>query len=121
MNMSELEKRRDELLREVCELPIFRPGTLTNRYRKCGKSNCHCADEKSKGHGPSWTITRKVKGKTAAKYVRVEMLEETQTQIENYHYFRETINRLVEINVKLCDAQLETDKQRATRTAEKKG
>ena len=82
MNTSELEKYRDELLQEICEFPIFRPGTLTSRYRRCGKSNFHCADEKSKGHGPSWTITRKVKGKTAAHYIRDEMLEETQKQIE---------------------------------------
>jgi len=120
MNISELEKQRDKLILEICEFPIFRPGTLTSRYRKCGKSNCHCADEESKGHGPSWTITRKVKGKTAAKYIRVEMLEETKKQIEYYHQFHNTINRLIEINVKLCDAQLEQDKQ-ASREVEKKG
>ena len=111
MNISKLEKERDTLIREVCEFPIFRPGTLTSRYRKCGKSNCHCADEKSKGHGPSWTITRKVKGKTIAKYIRVEMLEETQKQIEYHRQFHETINQLIEINVKLCDGQLEQKKQ----------
>ena len=66
MDISELEKQRGRLIQEISEFPIFRPGTLTSRYRRCGKSNCHCADKNSKGHGPSWTITRKVKGKTVA-------------------------------------------------------
>ena len=120
MNISELEKQRDTLLGEICEFPIFRPGTLTSRYRKCGKSNCHCAQEDSKGHGPSWTITRKIKGKTVAKYIRDEMLGETQKQIECYHHFHDTINRLTEVNVKLCDAQLEKGKT-ASLEAKKKG
>lgn len=120
MNISELEKQRDRLVQEIFEFPIFRPGTLTSRYRKCGKSNCHCADEKSKGHGPSWTITRKVKGKTVAKYIRSEMLTETQKQIDNYHHFHDTINQLIEINVELCDTQLKKGKS-ASKEAEKKG
>ena len=120
MDISKLEIKRDRLIQEICEFPIFRPGTLTSRYRKCGKSNCHCANEKSKGHGPSWTITRKVKGKTVAKYIRLDMLEETKKQIKSFHQFHDTVNRLIEINIKLCDIQLEQNKQ-ASLEAKKKG
>ncbi len=120
MYILELEKQRDTLLGEICAFPNFRPGTLTSRYRKCGKSNCHCAQEDSKGHGPSWTITRKIKGKTTAKYIRDEMLGETQKQIEYYHQFHDTINRLIEINIKLCDARLEEGKA-ASLEAKKRG
>ena len=113
MNILELEKQREELLIKICNFPLFRPGTLTSRYRKCGKKNCHCADENSKGHGPSWTITRKVEGKTVAKYIRVEMLEETKKQIQNYHDFQTTVNKMIETNIKLCDNQLEQNKTAA--------
>lgn len=120
MYISELEKQRDRLIQEFSEFPIFRPGTLTSRYRKCGKSNCHCADKNSKGHGPSWTITRKVKGKTVAKYISKGMLEDTQKQIENYHRFQDIIIQFIELNVQLCDAQLKQGKK-ASKEAKKKG
>ena len=120
MNISELEQHRAKLLQEICRFPVFRPGTLTTRYRKCGKNNCHCTAENSKGHGPSWTITRKVKGKTVAKYIRVEMLEETKEQIQNYHDFHSTITQLIETNVKICDAKLEANRN-ASLEAKKKG
>ena len=48
------------------------------------------------------------------------MLGETQKQIEYYHQFHDTINRLIEINIKLCDARLEKGKA-ASLEAKKKG
>ena len=120
MNILELAKQREQLLKEICAFPLFRPGTLTSRYRKCGKKNCHCAAENSKGHGPSWSITRKVKGKTVAKYIRSEMLEETKKQIQQYHDFHTTVNKLIETNVKLCDYQMEQSTT-ASDEVEKKG
>jgi hypothetical protein len=69
LNVESLIRRRDEIKAELAQLGDMRPGSLTPRFRKCGKPNCHCASEKSPGHGPSWSLTRGVQGKSVTKII----------------------------------------------------
>jgi hypothetical protein len=46
-----LRDRRDELKTALAELGDLRPGSLVERYRRCGKPNCRCAAEGVAGHG----------------------------------------------------------------------
>ena len=39
--LSELETQREHLKRQLSGLGDLRPGSLVERYRKCGKPNCH--------------------------------------------------------------------------------
>ena len=118
--MQKLKEKKDWLVKEIIDLPDFRQGTLYANYRKCGKKNCHCATDDSKGHGPSWSVTRKHKNQSIIKVVSPEDCEVTQHQIDAYHQFQEIINEYVETNIKLCDARLEEGKA-ASKEAEKKG
>jgi hypothetical protein len=56
--LSELSRQRRNLHDQLAALGDLRPGSLTARYRKCGKPTCHCADEGDPGHGPSWSTRR---------------------------------------------------------------
>lgn len=118
--MQELEDEKTTLIQKIISLPDFRQGTLYANYRKCGKKNCHCAKEDSKGHGPSWSVTRKHKNKSILKVVSQEDCEVTQHQIDVYHQFQEIIHEYVEVNIKICDAHLK-ERKTASKEAEKKG
>ena len=59
-----LSRRRDELRQELAHVADLRQGSLSSRYRRCGKPRCHCAQEGDPGHGPYWSVTRAVHGKT---------------------------------------------------------
>ena len=115
-----LEQLRKDLLNQISALPAFRQGTLASRYRKCGKPNCHCAGDESSGHGPTWNITRKVKGRTVSTYIRTDDIDVIQQQIDTFHRFQQMMSDYVETNIKICDARLE-DGKAASRDAEKKG
>ena len=52
-SIDELQRRRDELRGELAVIGDFRPGTLVEYKRKCGKPNCHCAQRGDPGH-PGW-------------------------------------------------------------------
>ena len=52
-------------------------GSLTRILRKCGKAGCRCAVEPSARH-EAHLLTWKVKGKTQAAYVPVDMAEEVR-------------------------------------------
>ena len=127
-NVEELKKRRQEIHTKISGISDLRPGSLVGRYRKCGKPNCHCADEHSPGHGPSWSLTRKVKGKTVTTIIPAHAVEQTKKQIAEYRCLRELTGELVEVSEKLCDAMLvdtaplagETGKKRALKKVSKK-
>lgn len=122
-NMSEIEKltrQRDELKTEIAKIGDMRPGSLVRRFRKCGKPTCHCAREGSPGHGPSWSLTREVNGKTVTKIIPSDAaVQTTKQQISEFRRFRELSRELIEISDKLCDAKLVEAKAEAEATAKK--
>ena len=88
-----LRNRRNEICEELASIGDLRPGSLVARYRKCGKPNCHCAQEKGGGHGPSWSLTRKVEGKTVTKIIPPSAVPETERQIAEYRRLRKLTDR----------------------------
>ena len=59
-----LETRRDRILQLIAGLGDMRPGSLSSRSRPCGKTTCQCRSPGGKPHGPYWSLTFKIKGKT---------------------------------------------------------
>lgn len=115
-----LKKRRDALRDQLATIGDLRPGSLVGRFRKCGKPNCHCAEEEGGGHGPSWSLTRKVDGKTVTKIIPLDAVSQTQGQIAEYRRLRGLTGELVEVSEKLCDMLL-SDPGAVSDDAEKRG
>ncbi|WP_165849584.1 DUF6788 family protein [Sphaerochaeta halotolerans] len=43
--LKDLFHEKDHILDQVKSLDVFRQGSLSPRYRKCGKPYCHCAQD----------------------------------------------------------------------------
>lgn len=106
-SLSGLREQRAALLAQIAAIQEFRPGSLVGRFRKCGKPTCHCAREGDRGHGPSWSLTRAVKGKTVTKIVPADRVEATQQQIERYRELQRLLHEYTELNVTICDTLLQ--------------
>ena len=117
--IEELEKRREGLRQNLASTAEMRPGSLVGRYRRCGKASCHCAAEGAVGHGPSWSLTRVVNGKTVTRIIPESAVELTRQQIAEHRTFRDLSREFVEVNEQLCDARLVGQRVRAE--AEKRG
>lgn len=118
--IEQLSQRRDELLEQIARIKDMRPGTLIPRFRKCGKPYCHCAKDGSPGHGPSWSLTRDINGKTVTKIIpKGTAVERTKEHIAEFKRYRGLNHELVEVSEKLCDAKLKTLKADAEATAKK--
>jgi hypothetical protein len=92
----------------LAEVGDLRPGSLVERYRRCGKSNCHCAGKGAEGHGPSWSLTREVAGKTVTTVIPATAVAQTRQQITEYQRFRTLTRDLIETSEQLCEAHLRT-------------
>lgn len=113
--LSELTRTRRHIQDQLAALGDLRPGSLTARYRKCGKPTCHCANEGDPGHGPSWSLTWAVEGKTRTRIIPAGAVEQTQAQIAEYRRARTLTRELFEVSTRMCDVQLE-----AVKASEKK-
>ena len=104
--LSELEARRDRLREALGALGDLRPGTLVERFRKCGKPTCHCAREGDPGHGPVWTLVFRVRGKSKTRVIPPEAVERTRAQMAEYQRLRALTAELIEVSEGLCHARL---------------
>lgn len=102
----ELRNRRDEIRDELARVGDLRPGSLVGRYRKCGRPNCHCAREADGGHGPSWSLTRAVGGRTITRIIPPAAVPRTREQIAEYQRLRRLTGELVEVSEGSCEALL---------------
>lgn len=115
------ERRREELRSELAELGDMRPGSLVERFRRCGSPGCHCAGEGSRGHGPYWSLTREVGGKTVTRVIaHGPAVARTQVQIAEFRRFRQLMREFIEVSERICEAQLDSP-EAASKEAAKKG
>jgi hypothetical protein len=119
-SIEELIHRQAELRAALAALGEMRPGSLVERYRVCGKPGCHCARPGSRGHGPSWSLTHQVAGKTLTKIIPASAVQTTREQIAEYRRFRALMKDLVDVSERLCEERLAQGKA-ASQEAAKKG
>ncbi len=106
-SLGALWEKRDQLKASLAQVNDLRRGTLIARFRKCGKPNCHCAQKGSPGHGPSFSLTHAVDGKTVTQVIpKGPAVERTKTQIAEYRRFRNLVRELITVSEQICDAQL---------------
>src|ERR1700746_262815 len=104
--LPELERRRAGLYRELSRVGDFRPGSLNEVRRKCGKPNCACAAPDHPGHGPKYNLTRRVDGRTRARHLRPgPELDKARREVAEYQRFRDLVGQVTEVNEAICGAR----------------
>jgi len=85
--------------RSVGGFAILR-GSLIERYKRCGKPGCKCAD--GPGHGPKYYLSVSHPGlRPQMDYVPQESHAQITEFIANYHRAREILEAISEINREL--------------------
>lgn len=102
--IEDLEKKRDDLHKELQNVGDFRRGIISVIYRKCGKPNCACAKEGHPGHGPVYLWNTTIKGKSYAKSLKLgPELQKYIEQIDNHKKFNRLCEELVLVNERISD------------------
>src|SRR5438128_149676 len=109
-----------QLAAELSRPEPIRRGSLYERRMKCGQSACPCQHDPQAAHGPYFTLTQKVDGKTRSRYVALQQIATLRRQIEAGRQFRERVEAYWEASERWADEQLEPVSV-ATEAAEKKG
>src|SRR5882724_287960 len=95
-----LRRRRQALERQLPPLQQILRGSLIERYKRCGKPGCKCAD--GPGHGPKYYLSVSYPGlRPQMDYVPQESHAQTAEFLANYHQAREILEKVCEINREL--------------------
>ena len=99
-----LEKKRENLYRQMQEIGDFRRGIISVIYRKCGKSNCACAKKGHPGHGPQHLWNTTIKGKSYAKSLKLgPEMQKYLDEIANHQIFLKLCEEMVVLNERICE------------------
>ncbi len=110
--LDSLLRRREQIRTELASIGDLRPGSLKSRFRRCGKPSCRCAREGHPGHGPSWFLSRIVKGKMHCRGIPAHALAETRRQVVECGRLRELTRELMEVSDRICDFRLQARRRR---------
>jgi hypothetical protein len=103
--LDELERRRAQLYEQLAGTGDFRPGSVNETWRRCGKPNCACAQPGHPGHGPRYLWTRSAGGRTRSRQLAAAELEKVRREIANYKRFVAVTEQIAEVNEAICEAR----------------
>jgi hypothetical protein len=93
-----IRRRKDSLLVDRVIPSDALPGSLAQTHRRCGKANCHCAEEK--GH-PIWSLTFMAGGKKRVERIPEEWVDYVRQRVEEGRGFKEVITEIFNANAEL--------------------
>lgn len=97
---SALRSRRTRLLRTLASTAHLLRGSLIERYLRCGKPGCRCAQ--GEGHGPKFYLSVSFAGHRAQMdYVRQGDCERVSRCLSNHQQLRAAIEEICQINGEL--------------------
>ena len=108
-SIEKLQSRMEKIVSELGALGPMRRGSLVERYLPCGRPGCHCGRPDSRGHGPKYSLTYKVKGRTKTEYVSPEQVPSVREQLQNHARFLELSKQLVETSEQIGRLRLERE------------
>jgi hypothetical protein len=113
--------RLRQLASELAQPKPMRRGSLSERTIKCGKAGCPCAEDPKARHGPYFSLTRAVQGKTHSRFLSPEQAAIARQQIEAGHEFRIKLETFWEGCEAWANSVLKDSATASTREAEKGG
>ena len=117
-----------QLAIDLADAKPMRRGSLSERTIKCSKPGCACAQDPKARHGPYYSLTQAVDGKTRSRFLTAEQAGVVEQQIDAGRKFRAHVGAYWEVCEEWADSQLadstaslgEAEKGGSKRTSKKK-
>jgi len=105
----------------LAEATPMRRGSVSERYVKCHKPGCPCADRPDARHGPYFSVSRVVKGKTRSRWLDGEQAKLVREQVEAGQEFRRHVEEYWQACERWADARLDASEAASQEAAQKRG
>lgn len=95
-------RRAQALLAQISQLGFCLPGTLTERHTRCSSPGCRCKADPPMLHGPYYSWTRKINGKTVTRTLTPEQARRYQPWFDDARKLRTLAAELEALSLKLA-------------------
>jgi hypothetical protein len=95
----ELHTAQQRITSRLASIDWALPGSIVERWMRCGKQRCRCKHDPPQLHGPYLQWTRTVNGKTVTKLLTAEQLSRYQPWLDNAARLRELTTELEALTV----------------------
>lgn len=97
------ERRRAQIVAELSELGFCLPGTLSVRRTRCSTPGCRCHGEPPALHGPYYSWTRKIAGKTVTRTLSAEQARRYGPWFEDAKRLRALMTELEVLSLRIAE------------------
>jgi len=109
----EVPARIRDLAAQLAQPKAMRRGSFSQRYVKCSKAGCPCASDPEARHGPYFSLTRGVGGRTRSRLISAGQAELVRRQVEAGQHFRRQVEAFWEACEQWANTQLDSPLTRA--------
>ena len=95
------------LAAQLAQPKPMRRGSVSERYVKCNKPGCPCAQRPEARHGPYYSVSRVIKGQTKSRWLTGEQAGQVREQVEAGQRFRRQVEAYWQACEQWADAGLE--------------
>src|SRR5271168_502842 len=95
-----------QLVTEFADAKPMRRGSLSERTIKCSKPGCACARDPKARHGPYYSLTHAVGGKTRSRFLTADQAGMVRQQIDVGREFRTRVDDYWDACEQWADSQL---------------
>jgi hypothetical protein len=96
-----LRQRRQALVKQLGRLePFILRGSLIERFKRCGKAGCKCAQ--GPGHGPKYYLSISQPGaRPQMDYVPTQSIQQVSEYLHNFQQVRQLLEQICNLNREL--------------------
>lgn len=98
--LAQLQEKFGEIKSEVEEIGFVLQGSVTERWKKCGKSACRCHDDPDEWHGPYHQWSWKAGGRTSSVSLSQEQAALCRQWLKNNRKLERIIRRLRSLSLR---------------------
>ncbi len=110
LSSGRLEMLREAKLKKLQNAKPLVSGSLTKIMRKCGNSNCRCAEGEKH---PAYILSWKESQKTKNLYVPVDMVKEVETWVKEERKIQRLIQEITNISHQMIKQHVSRKRSKA--------
>ena len=95
-----------EIKRELAQLEVLRPWSLTRQSNVCGSSGCRCKAAPPQKHGPYYHLSYTRNGKGRTRSIPKANVPAIRAALANYARLKRLVDRWVDLATELSDLEI---------------
>ena len=102
-----LRAQIEGIKRDLAQLDVLRPGSLTRQFNVCGSPGCRCKASPPHQHGPYYHLSYTRNGKGGTRSIPKANVPAIRAALANHARLKRLVDRWIDLATELSDLELD--------------